>query len=158
MSHRTNTLAMAIAAALTVAGSAHAASVKLLAMIPVPGEPIESYDIGTVDEKTHLYYQTDRSNKSIDIFDVVKNAFVGRVPGFVGFTGNGNTSGGNGGSLVNNAPALWSGDVAPGEGIFIIGNDGTEGAEPSFVTLISPKPGRKILAKIPIERARQIDA
>ena len=72
-------------------------------MIPVPGEPIESYDIGIVNEKTHLYYQTDRSNKSIDIFDVIKNTFVGRVPGFVGFTGNGNTSGGNGVSLVNNA-------------------------------------------------------
>src|SRR5882724_5102488 len=68
---------MAVAAALTIAGSAQAASVKLLAMIPVPGEPIESYDIGTVDEKTHLYYQTDRSNKSIDIFDVIKNTFVG---------------------------------------------------------------------------------
>ena len=40
MSHRTNTLALAIAGALTIAGSAHAASVKLLTMIPVPGEPI----------------------------------------------------------------------------------------------------------------------
>ncbi len=40
MSHRTISLAIAIAGALTVAGSAHAASVKLLAMIPVPGEPI----------------------------------------------------------------------------------------------------------------------
>src|ERR1700736_1729742 len=39
--------------------------------------------------------------------------------------------------------------------IFIIGNDGTE---PSFVTLISTKPGHKIIAKIAIERARQIDA
>jgi hypothetical protein len=86
---------------MTLAGTAHAASVKLLTMIPVPGEPIESYDIGIVNKKTHLYYQTDRSNKSIDIFDVVKNTFVGRVPGFVGFTGNGNTSGGNGVSLVS---------------------------------------------------------
>jgi len=61
------TLIAAVTAASTIAGAAHAASVKLLTMIPVPGEPIESYDIGTVDEKTHLYYQTDRSNKSIDI-------------------------------------------------------------------------------------------
>ena len=82
MPKQTRILIMAAAAALTIAGSAHAASsVKLLAMIPVPGEPIESYDIGIVNEKTHLYYQTDRSNKSIDIFDVVKNAFVGRVGG-----------------------------------------------------------------------------
>jgi hypothetical protein len=166
MPKHTRILIMAIALAL--AGSAHAASsVKLLTMIPVPGEPIESYDIGIVNEKTHLYYQTDRSNKSIDIFDVVKNTFAGRVPGFVGFTGNGNTSGGNGVSLVNNATELWSGDgdstvkvidlkakkivdtistggkkranetdVDPVDGIFIIGNDGTEGVEPSFVTLI----------------------
>jgi hypothetical protein len=76
---------------LLIAGSAHAGSVKLITMIPVPGEPIESYDIGAVD---------DRSNKSIDIFDVIKNTFVGRVPGFVGITGNGNTSGGNGVSLA----------------------------------------------------------
>jgi hypothetical protein len=190
MPKQTRILIMAVAAALTIAGAAHAASsVKLLAMIPVPGEPIESYDIGIVNEKTHLYYQTDRSNKSIDIFDVIKNTFVGRVPGFVGFTGNGNTSGGNGVSLVNNATELWSGDgdstvkvidlkakkivdtistggkkranetdVDPVDQIFIIGNDGTDGVEPSFVTLISTKPGHKILAKIPIERARQIDA
>jgi hypothetical protein len=92
-------------------GQAHAASVKLLTMIPVPGEPIESYDIGTVDEKTHLYYQTDRSNKSIDIFDVIKNKFVGRVGGFVGVTPGGiPTSGGNGISLVNNGTEVWSGD------------------------------------------------
>jgi len=183
------TLIAAVTAASTIAGAAHAASVKLLTMIPVPGEPIESYDIGTVDEKTHLYYQTDRSNKSIDIFDVTKNKFVGRVAGFVGFTGNGNTSGGNGISLVNNSTEVWSGDgdstvkvidlkqkkiidtistggkkranetdFDPADQILLIGNDGTEGVEPSFVTLISTKPGHKILAKIPIERARQIDA
>src|SRR5215469_4826175 len=104
-------LAAGALAGPAVVGALHAApSVRLLTMIPVPGEAIESYDIGTVDEKTHLYYQTDRSNKSIDIFDVIKNTFVARVPGFVGFTGNGNTSGGNGVSLVNNATELWSGD------------------------------------------------
>jgi hypothetical protein len=32
------------------------------------------------------------------------------APGFVGFTGDGNTSGGNGVSLVNDATELWSGD------------------------------------------------
>lgn len=179
----------ALAGPAVVGGVHAAASVRLLTMIPVPGEPIESYDIGTVDEKTHLYYQTDRSNKSIDIFDVVKNTFVGRVPGFVGFTGDGNTSGGNGVSLVNDASELWSGDgdstvkvidlkkrkiidtistggkkranetdFDPVDQIFLVGNDGTAGVEPSFVTLISTKPGHKILAKIPIERARQIDA
>jgi hypothetical protein len=91
MSHRANRLAIASAAALTIVASAQAASVLLLAMIPVPGEPLESYDIGIVNEQTRLYYQTDRSNKSIDIFDVVKNTFVGRVPGFVGFTASGAT-------------------------------------------------------------------
>jgi hypothetical protein len=90
MSHRANRLAIASAAALTIVASAQAASVLLLAMIPVPGEPLESYDIGIVNE------QTDRSNKSIDIFDAVKNTFVGRVPGFVGFTGSGGTMRGTG--------------------------------------------------------------
>jgi hypothetical protein len=182
MSQRHNALALALVGALMIVGAGHAAngpSIKLLAMIPVPGEPIESYDIGTVDEKTHLYYQTDRSNKSVDIFDVAKNRFIGRVPGFVGFTGNGNTSGGNGISLVNNSTEVWSGDgdstvkvidlkqkkmvdtistggkkranetdFDPVDQIFLVGNDGTEGVEPSFITLISTKPGHKILAKI----------
>jgi hypothetical protein len=193
MTHSANKPVLAAALAFAIAGWAGAAqsasSVKLLHMIPVPGEPLESYDIGTVDEKTNLYYQTDRSNKSIDIFDVIKNAFVARVPGFVGFTGNGNTSGGNGVSLVNDATELWSGDgdstvkvidlktrkiidtistggkkranetdFDPVDQVFLVGNDGTEGVEPSFVTLISTKPGHKILARIPIERARQVDA
>src|ERR1700724_175480 len=110
MPNQVRMLIAAVAAGLTIAGSAPAASVKLPRIIRGRGEPIESYDIGIVNEKTHLYYQTDRSNKSIDIFDVIKNTFVGRVPGFVGFTGNGNTSGGNGVSLVNNDTELWSGD------------------------------------------------
>ena len=48
----------------------------------------------------------------------------------------------------------------PVDQVFIIGNDRTEGVEPSFVTLISTKLLRpqRSLAKIPIERARQIDA
>src|SRR5215471_5163229 len=80
--NRAAALAFAAAALGGLPGATDAApSVKLLTMIPVPGEPLESYDIGTVDEKTHLYYQTDRSNKSIDIFDVIKNTFVARVPG-----------------------------------------------------------------------------
>jgi hypothetical protein len=49
-------------------------------------------------------------------------------------------------------------DFDPVDQIFLVGNDGTPGVEPSFVTLISTKPGHKILAKISIERARQIDA
>jgi hypothetical protein len=107
MSHRADRLA--IAAALTVVPSAQAASVWLLAMIPAPGEALESYAIGIVNEQTP-YFQTDRSNKSIDIFDMVKNTFVGRVPGFAGFTGNGSSSGGNGVSLVDDATELWSGE------------------------------------------------
>ena len=70
MSHRTKALALAITAALTLAGSAQAASVKLLTMIPVPGEPIESYDIGIVNEKTHLYYQTGTGPISRSIFSM----------------------------------------------------------------------------------------
>ena len=40
---------------------------------------------------------------------MVRNTFVGRVPGFAGFTGNGSSSGGNGVSLVDDATELWSG-------------------------------------------------
>jgi hypothetical protein len=50
MSHRADRLA--IAAASTIVASAQAAFVWLLAMIPVPGEPLESYAIGIVNEQT----------------------------------------------------------------------------------------------------------
>ncbi len=42
MPKHARTLIIAVTAALTIAGPAHAASVKLLTMIAVPGEPIES--------------------------------------------------------------------------------------------------------------------
>jgi hypothetical protein len=68
VSHRANTLAIAIAVAVDHRG--------LRAGCPGPvarddsgaREPLESYDIGIVNEQTHLYYRTDRSNKSIEIF------------------------------------------------------------------------------------------
>ena len=46
-------MAASAIAGSVMAGSAHAASVKLLTMIPVPGEPIESYD----DAKTNEWIQ-----------------------------------------------------------------------------------------------------
>ncbi len=183
-------LLIAAVAALTISGAAQAEALKLIAMIPVPGEPLETYDIGYVDQKTNLYYLTDRANKAISIFDVAKNTFVGRVGGFVGIRpASAGDSGPNGISLVNDNTEAWSGDgdgtvkvvdlktmklvdtisvggrkranetdYDPKNQIFLVGSDGTEGVEPSYVTLISTKPGHKILHKIVIERARQIDA
>jgi len=79
-----NVFAATALAVATLAGAAVAADLKKIAEIPIPGEPLVSFDISFVDQKTQRYYFADRSNKSIDIFDATANKFIGRVAGFVG--------------------------------------------------------------------------
>jgi DNA-binding beta-propeller fold protein YncE len=84
MSRRTTTILGAAALALGFAGAASGAELKMIASIPVPGEPISSFDISFVDQKTQRYYLADRNNKAIDIVDAKDNKWLGRVTGFVG--------------------------------------------------------------------------
>src|SRR5262249_51961637 len=86
----------AVAALVMCASSCLAAGTQLVQMIPIPGVPLVSYDISFVDSTRHQYYLADRSNKGVDIFDTRTNEFVGRIGGFVGFTGNNDTSGPDG--------------------------------------------------------------
>src|ERR1700741_3285468 len=58
--------------------------IKLIGVIPIPGNPLVTSDIIWVDQETKRLYVTDRSNFAIDIFDAVKDTFVGRVTGFAG--------------------------------------------------------------------------
>src|ERR1051325_4063921 len=57
--------------------------VSLIGAIPVPA-PIASTDILFVDQNTGRLYLTDRTNKSIDVFDAVNNVYVTSIPGFLG--------------------------------------------------------------------------
>jgi DNA-binding beta-propeller fold protein YncE len=107
-----------VAAALVLAGSSataestgsSAATYHQIALITVPGAALKSFDIGIVERSSQTYYLADRSNKGVDIFDASRNAFEGRVTGFVGFTGNNDTSGPNGIVVVHDRDEVWAGD------------------------------------------------
>jgi hypothetical protein len=80
-------------------------AVKLLTTIPYPAtlRALHAFDISWVDADTQLYYLGDRSNASVDVFDVKNNKFVRKISGgFKGVvfkpngTGNNDKSGPNG--------------------------------------------------------------
>lgn len=156
-----------------------AAELKMISKIQVPGAPLDSFDIGYVDQKTNRYYLADRSNKSIDIFDVKTESIIGQIPGFVGFDKSNDSAGPNGVLVIGNE--AWAGDgdssvkvidlktkeivdtiktggksrademaYDPKHHVFLVTNDADD---PPFVTLISTKPGHKILAKIDFKDA-----
>ena len=63
---------------------AHAAELRQIATISVPGEKLTSWDISFVDQASQRYFLADQSNRAVDIFDTKENRFVGRVAGFIG--------------------------------------------------------------------------
>ena len=88
---------------------------KLIGVIPVPGNPIISADIAWVDPGTEAYYLADRSNAGVDIIDVETNFYVGRVGGMVGVVGaadgtTANNGSGPNGVVVTPGRRLWAGD------------------------------------------------
>src|SRR5262245_53527970 len=73
-------------------------------------QKLGSFDIGFVDPDHGLYLLADRTNASIDVADTSNNQLIHQfTPGFVGATGNNDTSGPNG-VLVANGNQLWVGD------------------------------------------------
>jgi DNA-binding beta-propeller fold protein YncE len=170
---------IATALAALGGGVAAAAELKQVATIPVPGEPLISFDISAVDQKTQRLYLADRSNKGIDVFDIRARTFVGRVEGFLGVVmkdgkPSSSKSGPDGVMVVGDE--VWAGDgdstikvidsktlkitdtIATGgksrldemtwdpkDEIFIGVNNAEE---PPFATLVSTKPGHKIIAKV----------
>src|SRR5438132_8014965 len=85
-----------------------AGPVNLIDAIPVPGLPLASTDITWVDQATGRLFVTDRTNRSVDIFDAINDVYVDRVSGYVG-TGGTNGDGPNG-VLVTPDNILWVGD------------------------------------------------
>jgi len=58
--------------------------IRLIGVIPIPGNPLVTSDIVWVDPGTKRFYFADRSNFGIDIIDAVNNLFVARITGFAG--------------------------------------------------------------------------
>src|SRR6476646_1367960 len=72
------------------------------------GQKINSFDIGFVDPVINRYVLADRTNKAIDIVDTTTNKVVSQFqPGFVGFTGNNDTSGPDGVLIVDHKE-VWA--------------------------------------------------
>lgn len=102
-------LLIATTVALMFAASSHAQTFKQVARIEIPGgTPIENYGVLTIDQATGLGYLADKDNKAVVVFDTKTDKFVSRIGGFVGQTGNGNTSGPNGLTVVNSGPKIHS--------------------------------------------------
>src|SRR5258705_7861583 len=124
-------LALAFLASATPRHALHAQSrqspatalIRLVGIIPIPGNPLVTSDIIWVDQATRRLYVADRSNFGIDIFDAVKDTFVARVTGFAGPErsrgdpfANATASPPNGegpsGVLVTPDKKVWAGDGA----------------------------------------------
>ncbi len=91
------------------------AAVKLLTTIPYPADlqALHAFDISWVDADTQLYYLGDRSNASVDVFDVKHNRFVKTIKaGFKGVVFN--AAGG-----ANNDKSGPNGVVVSGRWLFV---------------------------------------
>jgi hypothetical protein len=91
------------------------AAVKLLTTIPYPANlhALHAFDISWVDADTQLYYLGDRSNASVDVFDVKHNRFVKTIKaGFKGVVFNTN-------GTANNDKSGPNGVVVSGRWLFV---------------------------------------
>ena len=106
----------ATALILCAAEAIAASDTGLVATMSVPGNPLDNFDIGAVDQAAGRYYLADRSNAGIDIFDTMKRSYIGRVTGFVGIkrrpdgSAANAMSGPNGVALDMVRHELWVGD------------------------------------------------
>jgi hypothetical protein len=80
-------------------------------VISLPGgQKLGAFDISFVDPAHGVYLLADRTNASIDVADTSTNQLIHQFkPGFVGATGNNDTSGPDG-VLVANGNQVWVGD------------------------------------------------
>lgn len=82
-----------------------------VAVISLPGgKQILSFDISFVDPAIGIYVLGDRTNKAVDVIDTTTNTVLTQlVSGFVGATGNNDTSGPDGVMTVGHRE-VWAGD------------------------------------------------
>ncbi len=84
--------------------------VSFVDKIDVPGAPLAAFDISFVDPRLGIYVLADRSNAGVDVFSVVGQQFLFRVPGFAGPQGGKNDIAGPNGVLTVHHREIWAGD------------------------------------------------
>jgi DNA-binding beta-propeller fold protein YncE len=174
---------VATVAALAIAGPVHAQTLKQVATIPFPDNPITQLGVMTIDQTTGLGYLAEKDNKAVVVFDTKTDKYVSRISGFVGQTKNGDASGPNGVLVVNGGAELWVSDgdstikivdLKTGKITATLATGGKVRAnamaydptdrivivansndEPPFLSLISTDAGHKILAKIPVPESAE---
>ncbi|HEX3845639.1 MAG TPA: hypothetical protein VHV80_14905 [Steroidobacteraceae bacterium] len=77
--------------------------------LQVPGEPLESFDIGFVNADG-IYALADRSNRGLDFFDAATGRFLGRASGFTGRSASGGDASGPNGVVAVGRHEFWAGD------------------------------------------------
>ncbi len=97
-------LLMAALSCLIAAGPARAGQAPFgrIGTIQVPGNPLESFDIGFVNDRG-IYVLSDRSNGGLDFFSASEDRFIGRVTGF-------ERGAGPNGVLAVGRDEFWAGD------------------------------------------------
>jgi WD40 repeat protein len=167
---------IAAAAAAAIVVPAHAAGLKQVGTISLPGDPPTDIGVIAIDQASGLGYLADKTNKSVVVFDTKTDTFVSRIGGFVGLMKNSNASGPNGIAVVNDGAELWVSDgdstikiidpktgkivetistggtvranaMAVGKGVVIVANSNDD---PPYLSFVSTEPGHKILGKIPV--------
>jgi hypothetical protein len=106
-------LALALTSALFASGMTARADEVFKPTSVVTGfaaQSLASFDISYVDPRHSVYLLADRTNSAIDVVDTRTNKLIKQLtPGFVGFTGNNDTSGPNG-VLIAEGNDIWVGD------------------------------------------------
>lgn len=100
---------MAAAALTGLSATGQAAEWKLIKTIQVPGHPINVVDFSTLDQDNGLMYVSDRSNRSIDVFDTNNDTYVRRYGGFRGVWQKPEHSGPN--IAYRDGEVLWATDA-----------------------------------------------
>jgi hypothetical protein len=89
-----------------------AAATSLVAdgTMQVPGHPLAKFDGSATDPAGGLYALADRSNASVDFFDIRAKRFVWRATGFAGQASGGSSTAGPNGVAFVGRHQLWAGD------------------------------------------------
>ncbi|MDE1963692.1 MAG: cytochrome C nitrite reductase [Xanthomonadaceae bacterium] len=166
-------LAAAVLAQTGAAADRAHVALNRLSSIPIPGQPLKSFDISAVSEAQHVLAFSDRSNHAVDFVDTRTDRFAGRALGFssggpngVVAVGDGEFWAGDGGSKLRVVDAHTRRIVAtistggkkrvdevaydPREQVVIAANNDDD---PPFVTFVSTAPGHRIVGKLSFPQA-----
>lgn len=134
-------LGLALLAGMALPTDLSAAELRQIGTIEVPGEKLANFDISFIDAATGRYYLADRSNKAIDVFDTVKDTYVGRVGSFVG---------------TRMKDGKVDNDTSGPDGVVAVGREVWAGDGDSAVKVIDPASGEK-LATLPSGGTTRVD-